>query len=225
MRKHRTRNLEIPGSRSHAPRNDAKKYLGSNNEKSERPMRRIMTALALTLIASSADAETIEQRAAACFACHGEHGQSQTENTPSLGGQQAPYALIQLFMFREKLRSFEPMNEVAKPLSDADLREFSDFIATLPKPPAPEDTGEPARMQRTQALAAQHHCNSCHKPDFSGGDNVPRIASQREDYLAKTLAAYKDNSRHGYDGTMADVMGPITLEQIADLAYYIARVR
>jgi len=33
---------------------------------------------------------------------------------PSLGGQQPPYALIQLFMFREKLRAFEPMNEMAK---------------------------------------------------------------------------------------------------------------
>src|SRR5438876_1074983 len=153
-------------------------------------MRKVLTVLALAWVASSANAETIEQRAATCFACHGEHGQSQIENTPSLGGQQAPYALIQLFMFREKLRTFEPMNEVAKPLSDADLREFSDFIATLPKQQAPADTGEPARMQRAQALAAQNHCNSCHKPDFSGGDNVPRIASQREDYLAKTLAAY-----------------------------------
>ena len=188
-------------------------------------MRKVLTALALVWAASSANAATIEQRAVTCFACHGERGQSQTENTPSLGGQQAPYALIQLFMFREKLRTFDPMNEVAKPLSDADLREFSDFIATLPKPQAPADTGEPARMQRAQALAAQNHCNACHKPDFSGGDNVPRIANQREDYLAKTLAAYKDNSRHGYDGTMADVMGPITPEQIADLAYYIARVR
>jgi cytochrome c553 len=188
-------------------------------------MRKIVTALALAWVAFSANAETIQQRAAVCFGCHGEQGRSQAENTPSLGGQQAPYALIQLFMFREKLRTFEPMNEVAKPLSDADLREFSDFIATLPKPLAPADTGEPERMQRAQALAAQNHCNACHKADFAGGDNVPRIANQREDYLAKTLAAYKDNSRHGYDGTMADVMGPITPEQIADLAYYIARVR
>jgi cytochrome c553 len=188
-------------------------------------MRKTVTALALALIASSGNAETIVERAATCFACHGEKGLSQTENTPSLGGQQAPYALIQLFMFREKLRTFDPMNEIAKPLSDADLREFSDFIATLPKPAPPEDVGDPARMQRAQVLATQYRCNSCHKPNFSGGENVPRIANQREDYLAKTLAAYKDNSRHGYDGTMADVMQPVTADQIADLAYYIARVR
>jgi cytochrome c553 len=188
-------------------------------------MRKIMTALALAVLASSVRAETIEERFAPCLACHGEHGQSVTENIPSLGGQQAPYALIQLFMFREKLRLFEPMNEMAKPLTDDDLRSFSDFIATLPRPAPPADTGDPARMQRALAIATQNHCNSCHKADFSGGDNVPRIANQREDYLAKTLAEYKDNSRHGYDGTMADVMGSVTPDQIADLAYYIARVR
>ena len=184
-----------------------------------------ITALVLALTAFSASAETLEERFVTCQACHGEKGQSEIENTPSLGGQQAPYALIQLFMFREKLRTFEPMNDVAKALTDDDLRNFSDFIAKLPKPAPPADAGEPARMQRGEALAKQYLCNNCHKPDFSGNDNVPRIANQREDYLAKTLGEYKDNSRHGYDGTMADVMGSVTKEQIADLAYYIARVR
>ena len=188
-------------------------------------MRSLIAALTSALLAWPVAAETIEERAAPCLACHGEHGQSETENTPSLGGQQPPYALIQLFMFREKLRAFEPMNEMAKALTDDDLRTFSDFIGKLPKPKPPADAGDPARLERAQALATQHRCNSCHNLDFSGKENVPRIANQREDYLAKTLAEYKDNSRHGYDGSMADVMGPVTSEQIADLAYYIARLR
>ncbi len=185
----------------------------------------IMTALAFALVALSANAETFDERVAPCLACHGEKGQSETENTPSLGAQPAPYVLIQLFMFREKLRVSELMNEMAKPLTDDDLRRFSDFLAKLPKPAPPADAGDPARIARAQALAQQHRCNSCHNPDYSGKDNVPRIANQREDYLAKTLAEYKDNSRRGYDGSMADVMGSITAAQIADLAYFIARVR
>jgi cytochrome c553 len=189
------------------------------------PMRKLIAALALALMASLARAETIEERAAPCLACHGERGQSETENTPSLGAQQPPYALIQLFMFREKLRVFEPMNEMAKALSDDDLRLFSEFIGKLPKPAPPADAGDPARMQRGEALVQQHHCNSCHNTDFSGRDNVPRLTDQREDYLAKTMGEYKDNSRHGYDGTMAEVLQPVTPEQIADLAYYLARLR
>lgn len=188
-------------------------------------MRKMIAALAFVSIALSARAETIQERAAPCLACHGEKGQSETENIPSLGGQQPAYALIQLFMFREKLRVFEPMNEMAKAFTDDDLRTFSDFIATLPKPSPPADAGDPARLRRAQALIQQHRCNACHNLDFSGKDNVPRIADQREDYLAKTLREYKDNSRHGYDATMAEVLQPVTLEQIADLAYFLARVR
>jgi cytochrome c553 len=80
-------------------------------------------------------------------------------------------------------------------------------------------------MARASSVAQQHRCNSCHNPDFSGKDNVPRIAGQREDYLVKTLTEYKNNTRHGYDGSMADVMGAVPKEQIADLAYYVAHVR
>jgi len=186
----------------------------------------IVAALVLASFAGSARAaETVEQRAVTCFACHGEHGQSEMENTPSLGGQQAPYALIQLFMFREKLRTFDPMNEMVKSFTDDDLQKFSDFIAKLPKPAPSADTADAARMLRAQELTVKYHCNSCHHQDFSGGDNVPRIKNQREDYLAKTLSEYKDNSRHGYDATMADVMGPVTPDQINDLAYFLARVR
>lgn len=185
-------------------------------------MKKTITALAFLFLTSSAFAETFEERVAPCLACHGEKGQSATENIPSLGAQQAPYALIQLFMFREKLRVFEPMNEIAKTLSDDDLRTFSDFIATLPKP-VPAEPGDPPRMARALAVAQQHRCNSCHNLDFSGKDNVPRIAGQREDYLVKTLTEYKNNTRHGYDASMADVMAAVTPEQIADLAYLLAR--
>ena len=118
-------------------------------------MRGLIVALMFAVVALPAGAETLEERAAPCLACHGERGQSETENTPSLGAQQPPYALIQLFMFREKLRVFDPMNETAKPLSDDDLRAFSEFIGKLPKPAPLADVGDPARMALGQGLAAQ----------------------------------------------------------------------
>jgi cytochrome c553 len=187
-------------------------------------MRRLAIIALSFLALSPLNAETIQERAAPCLSCHGEKGQSETENIPSLGAQQPAYALIQLFMFREKLRVYEPMNEMTKAFSDDDLRTFSDFLGTLPKPQPPADAGDPERMKRAQALIQQHHCDSCHNPDFSGRDNIPRIANQREDYLVKTLGEYKSNTRHGYDATMAEVLQPVTETQIADLAYFLARV-
>lgn len=41
---------------------------------------------------------------AACLACHGEDGQSQRPEVPSLGAQPECYFTIQLVMFRDKLR-------------------------------------------------------------------------------------------------------------------------
>jgi cytochrome c553 len=170
-------------------------------------------------------AETLAERAAPCLACHGEKGQSETPEVPSLGGQPAPYLLIQLYLFREKQRTQEIMNDQTKAFTDDDLRNFSDFVAKLPPPQAAGDAPDAARMQRASALITQHRCNSCHNLDLSGKESVPRIAAQREDYLVKTLREYKNNTRHGYEATMAEVLNPVTDAQIVDLAYYIARFK
>ena len=168
-------------------------------------------------------AETMSERAAPCLACHGGNGQSENPEIPSLGGQNAPYALIQLYLFREKQRVVEIMNEMTKAFTDDDLRTFSNFLAKLPPPKPPADVGDAARLASGRALITQHRCNSCHNLDLSGRESIPRIADQREDYLVKTLREYKNNTRHGYDATMAEVLAPVNDAQIVDLAYAIAR--
>jgi cytochrome c553 len=190
------------------------------------PRSFIHMAILLVLTASlaamtPARAATVQERVVPCLACHGDKGQSQLPNTPSLGAQQPAYTLIQLYMFREGLRKFDVMNQMAKGLSDDDLHAISDFIATLPKPTSKE-AGDAARMQHAKDLVTKEHCDSCHNADFSGRDNIPRLANQREDYLAKTLREYKSNARAGYDGTMSEVMQPIADAEITELAYYLA---
>lgn len=187
---------------------------------------RIAIAASLVLaMASPLAAETMAERAAPCLACHGDKGVSETPDIPSLGGQPAPYLLIQLYLFREKQRTVEIMNQMTAKFTDDDLRNFSDFVATLPAPPPSTDAGEGERMARGRALITAHRCNSCHGLDLAGRENIPRIASQREEYLARALREYKSNTRHGYDGVMAEVTQGVTEAQIADLAYYIARFR
>jgi cytochrome c553 len=177
-------------------------------------LRKFLVALLFACtVASTAFAQSVEERLPTCLACHGENGQSQNPDTPSLGAQQTFYVTVQLLMFREHMRVADPMNDMAKGLSDDDLRKFAEAIAKLP---APRPADGP--------VDAQNRCNICHTATFVGQDNVPNIADQREDYLVKALRGYKDNSRHGYDASMAEVMQPISDDQILDLAYYIARV-
>jgi len=165
------------------------------------------------------------EKLAPCFACHGEKGQSGNDNVPSLGAQPAPYSVIQLFLFREKMRVAEPMNDMAKPLSDGDLQSVADALAALPAPKPPADPGDPARLERARALTEQNHCNICHRPDFSGQVNVPRLADQREDYLLKALREYKSGARKGYDPVMVEVVQSLDDAQLAELSYYLSHLR
>jgi cytochrome c553 len=169
-------------------------------------------------------AQTFEERLPLCLTCHGEKGQSEIADTPSLGGQPSMYVMIELYMFRQNLRIAPPMNDMAAGLSDADLQRFADTIAKLP-PPAPAEGGDPARMERARALAGQHRCGFCHGNTFAGSENVPRLAGQREDYLLKALREYKANKRAEYQPVMAEVIVPLKDEDFVDLAYFLARAR
>src|SRR5260370_39664423 len=126
-------------------------------------------------------AADMDEKLEPCLACHGAQGQSELENVPSLAAQTAPYTMLQLFMFREKMRVSDPMNEMAKGLTDADLQAMADALAAMPPPKPPEHAGDPARLERARALTEQNHCNTCHGPDFSGQQTVPRLAYQRDD--------------------------------------------
>ncbi|MDM0018288.1 c-type cytochrome [Variovorax saccharolyticus] len=166
-----------------------------------------------------------QRYAALCAACHGANGRSDMPGTPALAGQHSFYAITQLFLFREGRRANEAMSAVAKTMNDTDLRGFSDFIATLPPVPAPPPATPPdaARMLRGQALAQEHRCLNCHGADLSGGQQVPRIAQQREDYLQLTLREFSSGKRPGYTQAMGAALSGIPVADLDTLAYYIAR--
>ena len=190
-----------------------------------RNLARSTVAAFVLLSVFPADAETLEARLGTCLACHGANGQSTIPEVPSLGGQPAFYLTIQLLMFREKLWVVEPMNQMMQGLKDDDLRSMAAYLAKLPPPEPADGSIDPVRMERARTLIEQHRCNFCHNRDYSGEQNVPRLAGQREDYLVKALREYKNNTRRGYDASMADVLYLISDEQILDLAYFLARLR
>jgi cytochrome c553 len=170
--------------------------------------------------------ESYKQRfASLCAACHGANGRSDMPGTPALAGQHSFYAITQLFLFREGRRGNEAMTAVARTMNDKDLRGFSDYIGTLPPVPAPPPATPPdaARMTRGQALAQEHRCVMCHGADLSGGQQVARIAQQREDYLQMTLHEFKSGKRPGYTQAMGEAVSRIPDEDLDTIAYYVAR--
>ena len=182
-------------------------------------------ASSATAASGPAVASYAQRFAGLCAACHGANGRSDMPNTPVLAGQPSFYAITQLFLFREGRRSNEGMTAVAKTLTDDDMRGFADFIGTLPAVAAPPPATPPdaARIDKARALATEHKCVFCHGADFSGGNQVPRIAGQREDYLQMSLRGFRTGTRPGYTQAMTAALSQIPLEDLDTLAYYVAR--
>jgi cytochrome c553 len=190
-----------------------------------RRSRPLAAALALAALPAVAQPPAIGERAAACFACHGKDGHSQQALTPSLGAQPSFFVVAQLFLFRDGRRGAAPqaMYAAAKGLTNDDLRAFGEYLAKLPPPPPPADPPDPARFERGRSLAQSHNCGVCHNPDYSGREQMPRLANQREDYLLKALRDYKQGVRVGYgSASMPEAVAPLRDADLVALAHYLA---
>jgi cytochrome c553 len=159
-----------------------------------------------------------------CLACHGPEGQSLTPGTPSLGGQPSFFVIAQLFLFRRGGRTSAAMSEAARTLSDDDLRAFGAWASKLPAPRPPADAPDAGRLERGRRLTLRHPCGVCHNPDFSGREQMPRLAHQREDYLLEAMRQYKSGARLGYGGAMSSELAGLTDDDLQDLAHYLSHL-
>lgn len=173
----------------------------------------------------AADPVYAERFGSLCASCHGANGRSDMAGTPVLAGQHSLYAITQLYLLREGRRDNAAMVAVAKTMTDADLRGFSTFIGTLPPVPAASAAApDAARMAKGQALAQQHKCVFCHGAALDGGQGVPRIGGQKEDYLRAVLHGYKTGDRPGYTRAMSEALSQVPVEDLDLLAYYVANI-
>ena len=111
--------------------------------------------------------------------------------------------------------------QIVRPANHFD---FADVAAHYGARQTPRDESKAdARLNgRGAELAKSMGCFSCHGADFRGQQHVPRIAGQREDYLAASLLAYRDNKRTGVDTSMNAAMYGATDTDIRALAHFLS---
>src|SRR5262245_589438 len=200
--------------------------MGGSKEKTAR-RRLTASALAAFLAAfpGTAGAQSLQDKIAQCVACHGEDGQSKDPKTPHIGGQPKLFVMYQLFFYREGRRKNAEMNQVAKDLSDAELDAVSDYVSKLPPTPVVGGAIDGARYKRGAELAARRQCASCHNANYSGREQMARLAGQHEAYTVKALQDYRVGARVGTQAAMAESVRGLIDADFADLAYFLARVR
>jgi cytochrome c553 len=181
-------------------------------------------ALAAALICTAqpmAQGMPLAEQIALCSACHGEDGNSRTQNIPSLAGQPAFFILNQLFLMREGVRKVEAMAPFVKGLKDEELKALSNHYAGLASKRSDEPV-DPTLAKRGERIAEARRCGSCHLPNLAGYEQMPRLARQRIDYLIATLKSYRDRPRPGADTAMSAAIVGASDDDIAALAHYAA---
>ena len=158
-----------------------------------------------------------------CGGCHGAEGRAAVPNTPTLAGQPPEFHVLQMILFRERLRSAPPMTDLAQGLTDDEIEHLAAYFAGLrPEPPEDRSAKDEALATRGQALSQQLRCGVCHLPDYRGREHIPRLSGQREDFLLRTMQEYRDNVRIGSDTSMNAVVYGVPDADLAALAHHLA---
>jgi cytochrome c553 len=164
-----------------------------------------------------------QDRVQLCAACHGPDGNSTNPQVPSIAGQPKLFLENQLILFREELRRSEQMLPVVKGLKDAEVVKLAEHFSKLPAKPMESGTADPKLtkigVERSKAL----RCGICHLSDYSGQNQIPRLAGQREAYLEAEMRAYRDGKRTGGDTIMAAALYGVSDADIKALAHYLSR--
>jgi cytochrome c553 len=176
---------------------------------------------ACAVLPAAAVAQTIEEKAQLCSACHGEAGIPQEKTTPVIWGQNEGYLYLNLRDFNKGSRKNEQMSAIAADLSKDDMKALAAYFSKLAWPNLQQPSA--AKDVSTKALTAigSIGCPSCHLDQSQGDGTTARLAGQQSEYLKQTMLAFRDGSRGNNPG-MSDLMKAISPDDIDAISQYVA---
>jgi cytochrome c553 len=187
-------------------------------------------ALALPLLAAPVP-DTIEQRVAACIACHAKK-EGADQFFPRISGKPAGYLYNQLINFRDGRRQFPLMTYMVDHLDDAYLREIADYFASGHLPPVPPQATDAsaavlARGRQLVTLGDQAikvpACVACHGASLTGvAPAIPGLAGLPRDYINAQFGAWKNHVRRAHaPDCMAEVATRLSVADVAAISSYL----
>jgi cytochrome c553 len=168
-----------------------------------------------------------KDKAALCFGCHGEDGNSVDPTIPKLSGQYAIYISKQIRNYLASTRSHQVMSGMAGSVSDGDLADISAYFASQPimKGAHPSDNKLGKKLFENDDLSRMMvRCNSCHGATGKGlepGNPVyPVIGGQHKKYLLDQLISFRKGARNNSPGGIMNItvhrLSDAELEALAD---------
>jgi cytochrome c553 len=178
-------------------------------------------AILLIFLSTTARADTIEEKAQACGACHGDKGIPQDKTLPIIWGQHAGYLYLQLRDFQKGVRQNEFMQPIAEALSKDDMMALAEHFEKKQWPKVPQPAASVNDTATARRVNSSIGCTGCHLDQYQGDGSIPRIADQQHEYLVKTMLEFRTRTRANNPG-MSDLMNAATEDELKALAAYLA---
>ncbi|MHA6202817.1 c-type cytochrome [Dyella soli] len=151
--------------------------------------------------------DTIEQRIAACTACHGVHGEGTPDSGffPRLAGKPAGYLARQLKDFQDGLRKYGPMEYTVRQLSPEYMHEIAQYFARqeVPYSRSPMPRLPASALGRGEELVLKGDpsrqipaCAACHGSQLTGVQpDIPGLIGLPYDYISSQLGSWRTRTR------------------------------
>jgi cytochrome c553 len=193
----------------------------------------LLATLAMLTPPAGAQHDGIEDRVAACAACHGTQGRSAEEDyAPSIAGKPAGYLHEQLRNFRDGRRQNRVMQPMLAYLSNEYLGEMAAYYAAQAPARRVAIRGTDEQMlavgrtivERGDAARGLPACQGCHGAQLLGFDPaIPGLLALSPDYLGAQLGAWRGGTRSAAaPDCMAQVAKLLTSQEIAAVTAWIA---
>lgn len=185
-----------------------------------RGVHAVLTA-ALWVVPAAGAAQSLEQKAQLCSACHGGNGVPQQETAPAIWGQQLGYLYLQLRDFKSGARKSEQMSPIAAMLERDDMMALAQYFSQKAWPDLMQLRASAAQTAVALRATTSVVCTSCHQEGYKGEGTQPRLAGQGKNYLAQTMLDFR-NGKRGNNPGMSDLMKSVSESDIAAIAEYLA---
>jgi len=183
--------------------------------------RAILALGAALAAAAPALADTIEEKAAVCSACHGENGVPVDKSIPILWGQNEGYIYIELRDMKKGARKNEQMAPVVENLSRDDMFALAAYFAAKPWPTLKQPRASADDNKHFDSMANSAGCTGCHQDGYIGAGTQPHLAGQGLDYLAKTMLDFRSGARANSDW-MRDLLKTYSEDDVRQMARVLA---
>jgi len=191
----------------------------------ERRMKPSLIAVfvAVAVIPFAARAQSIEEKAQICSACHGDNGVpvEQSSPVPVIWGQSLGYIFFELRDFKSGARKDPQMSAVAEMLDPDDFMPLARYFSKKTWPDLQHQPAPPAMTSAAQRINASAVCTACHQQGFTGDGTQPRLAGQVRAYLEKTMTDCRTGTRDSNPG-MTSFMKGLSDQDITAMATYLA---